>query len=65
MAEYKEYLNRIRSSLLTDPIKGYKNDVKLTCDIALEEILSIRCDSSLDGEQLAILDWLSSYIKAL
>ena len=66
MAEHKKYLGRIRSSLLTDPIKGYKNDVKLTCDIALEEISSIRaCGNSLDGEQHSILNWLYSYIKAL
>ncbi|MBI9088420.1 MAG: exodeoxyribonuclease I [Desulfobacterium sp.] len=63
LAEHGEYLDRLRSS--TEPVHGYRNDVKLTCDPAREEIDSLKAMGDLDGEQEAILEWLAAYLTTL
>ncbi|MCP4116838.1 MAG: exodeoxyribonuclease I [Desulfobacteraceae bacterium] len=65
LAEHGEYLDRLRSSASADPVHGYRNDVKLACDSAREEIDAIKAKGGLDGEQEAILEWLAAYLTTL
>jgi exodeoxyribonuclease-1 len=65
LAEHGDYLDRLRSSASDNPVCGYRNDVKLSCGPAREEIDAIRAAGGLDGEQEAILEWLAGYITTL
>ncbi len=60
-----KYLNRLRSFKPGDAIKGFRNDVKLTCYGAAGEIKRLKKENRCDGEQLEILDWIESYIKTM
>jgi exodeoxyribonuclease-1 len=65
LAEHGDYLDRLRSSDSDTPVCGYRNDVKLSCGPAREEIDAIKAAGGLDGEQEAILEWLAGYITTL
>ena len=65
LAEHGDYLDRLRSSATESPVRGYRNDVKLSCGPAREEIDAIKAAGGLDGEQEAILEWLAGYITTL
>lgn len=63
-----EYCSHLKCLCGEDPntsIKGYKEDVKLTCAKALEEIEKIETETmhSFDSEQKWLLAWLKGYIQ--
>ena len=60
-----KYMNRLRSFKPGDAIKGFRNDVKLTCYGAAEELKRLKKENRWDGDQLEILDWIESYITAM
>ncbi len=60
-----KYMNRLRSFKPGDTIKGFRDDVKLTCYGAAVEIKRLKKENRCDGEQLEILDWIESYIKTM
>lgn len=64
-ADHDRYMAKIRGSLPGDPVKGYRNDLKYTCDMAAQELASVRSSQALDSEQKAILDWLDAHIKSM
>ncbi len=55
-----KYIKKIKSSKHSDNIKGFRNDTKLTYDIAADTLHHIKEQNNLDKEQLAILDQLET-----
>ncbi|ACN16128.1 SbcB [Desulforapulum autotrophicum HRM2] len=64
-AGHDRYMVKIRGPLGDDPVKGYRNDLKFTCDMAAQELASVRSAQGLDADQKAILDWLDAHIKSM
>ena len=65
LAQNDLYMETIRLSGAAEPIKGYRNDLKKTCALAMEEVADIRARGGLDSEQESILEWLFGYIQSL
>jgi exodeoxyribonuclease-1 len=63
--EFRSHLNRLCGSDPKGSIKGYKEDTKLTCAKALEEVETIEAEAvqSFDAEQKDLLKWLKTHIK--
>ena len=64
-----EFQSHLKGILGIDPeksIKGYKEDVKLTCAKALEELEKIEAEKmqAFDSNQKDILKWLKSHIQS-
>ncbi|MBF0259736.1 MAG: exodeoxyribonuclease I [Desulfamplus sp.] len=68
--EYQNYMERVRLStndiqVYPKKIIGFKKDERLVPEKALEELLKIRREVKLDGEQKKILEWLEGYIGSM
>ncbi|MCG8549185.1 MAG: exodeoxyribonuclease I [Desulfobacterales bacterium] len=63
--EFHAHLKCLCGDDLTSSVKGYKEDVKLTCAKALEEVKKIEKDGmqSTDSEQKDLLTWLKAHIQ--
>ena len=64
--EFQAHLKRILGIDPETSIKGYKEDVKLTCAKALEELGMIESEKmkSFDSSQKDLLKWLKSHIQS-
>nr|WP_320017269.1 exonuclease domain-containing protein [uncultured Desulfobacter sp.] len=64
--EFQAHLKRIWGIDPEKSIKGYKEDVKLTCAKALDEIKKIEAEKmqSFDSSQKDLLKWLKSHIQS-
>lgn len=62
-----KYMNKLKSFKPGDAaaIKGFRNDVKLTCYGAAGELKRLKEENRLDEDQLEILDWVEAYIKKM
>jgi len=58
--EFHAHLKGLFGNDLTRSVKGYKEDVKLTCAKALEEVKKIEAS---DSEQKDLLRWLAAHIQ--
>ncbi len=63
-ARHDRYMEKVRGVSGVDPIKGYRSDLKFTCEMAGQELAAVR-SQGLDAEQQAILDWLDAHIKSM
>ncbi len=64
--EFSLYISRLKSSLEEDQIIGYKNDKKLNCRQALEELKEKQKTLlNPDQDQKKMLDWLKKYTESL
>jgi len=63
--EFRVHLKCLCGSDPKGSIKGYKDDIKLTCSKALEEVETIEAEAvqSFDSDQKDLLRWLKIHIK--
>lgn len=64
--EYHLYLNKLKSSLESDQIKGYKNDIKLNLEQGMQELKEMeQAAMPLNQDQEKVLGWLKKYLETL
>ena len=65
--EFSAHTSRLTGRNPEEPVKGYKNDVKFTCALAVAELEQIESEGIDDFEpvQKEIFEWLKLYIDSL